>query len=366
MILILLIVFALMFIFKLKILKFEKINNVRNLWTIYFTTITAELLSLIGVGLYYDEFLGISTQGVIWLILLFICVILECIILLIVGIAANVKQKKIIKENNIEVIKSKYTFLQLLFTFICVWGILFLCLNIPKIFKSDVEIYAEEYVLEYMNNKYGDEGNFKIYNIAKDYDSEGEVIFEREEHTGFIVDLKTDYVPNIITVKLYGTTKDEFHVSYDDLFQEYYDVSGYEFYILKEEKKNEKVEKDFKDNFNINIDAKVDIISSKIPDDYGKIPTMDEYIDLIKIDTENMDISILDKVEVENRLDYLKNLAQFSISYFGEEKNIKINFSFNRFYDKGIINVENNDVTININNEVTVYPKSEIMNLNNN
>lgn len=363
MILILLIVFALMFVFKLKILKFEKINNVRKLWTIYFTTIIAELLSLIGVGLYYDEFLGISTQGVISLILLFICVILECIILLIVGIVANVKQKRIIKENNIEVIKSKYTFLQLLFTFICVWGILFLCLNIPKIFKSDVEIYAEEYALEYMNNKYGVEGNFKIYNIAKDYDSEGEVIFENEEHTGFIVDLKTDYVPNIITVKLYGTTKDEFHVSYDDLFQEYYDVSGYEFNRYKEEKKNEKVEKDFKKYFNV--DVEVDIISSKIPDDYGKIPTMEEYIDLIKIDTESINIDILDEVHYDNREAYLKKLAQFSMKYFGENELIKIYFTLNYNHPKGFVKIDNNVVTININNEVTVYPKSEIMNLKN-
>ena len=170
---------------------------------------------------------------------------------------------------------------------------------------------------------------------------------------------------NIINVNLYGTIKDEFHVSYDDLFQEYYDISGYEFNRYKESKKDEKVAKDFKDNFNINIDATMDIISSEIPDDYGKIPTMDEYIDLIKIDTENIDIDILDKVHIDNRLDYLKNLAQFSISYFGEEDNIKINFVFNRFYPKGIINVENSDVTIYINEEVFVFSKSEIMNLKN-
>ena len=363
MILILLIVFILMFVFKLKILKYEKINNVRNLWTIYFTTIFAELSSLWFVIKYCTEYIGLPIQFDLLLLLMILFVFLECIILLIVGIVSNKKQKKIIKEKDTEMIENNYVLLQIVLTFICVWWILFLCLNIPKIFKSDVEKHAEEYVLEYMNNKYGDEGNFKIYNIAKDYDSEGEYIFQSEEHTGFIVDLKTDYVSNIITVKLYGTTKDEFHVFYDDLFQEYYDVSVYEFNRYKEEKKNEKVEKDFKEYFNV--DVEVDIISSKIPDDYGKIPTMEEYIDLIKIDTESINIDILDEVHYVNREAYLKKLAQFSMKYFGENELIKIYFTLNYNHPKGFVKIDNNVVTININDEVTVYPKSEIMNLKN-
>ena len=367
MILILLIVFILMFIFKLKILKYEKINNVRRLWTIYFTTIFAELSSLWFVIKYCTEYIGLPIQFDLLLLLMILFVFLECIILLIVGIVSNKKQKKIIKEKDIEMIENNYVLLQIVLTFICVWGILFLCLNIPKIFKSDVEKYVEEYVLEYMNNKYGDEGNFKIYSIAKKYDSEEETYaFVSEEHTGFNVFLKSDYVSDLVTVNIVGTEKDDLLIYDDDLFETYHNVSEYGvfgFIKYKDEKKNEKVEKDFKEYFNVN--ARVDIISSEIPDDYGKIPTMDEYIDLIKIDTENIDISILDKVEVENRLDYLKKLPQFSISYFGEKDNIKINFVFNRFYPKGIINIENYDVTIYINEEVFVFSKTEIMNLKN-
>ena len=52
--------------------------------------------------------------------------------------------------------------------YVLIWGTIFGCLSVPRIFKSDLEKYTEKYALDYMNNKYGD-GDFKITNIKKSY-----------------------------------------------------------------------------------------------------------------------------------------------------------------------------------------------------
>lgn len=164
----LVVVLIIFFINKIIMLKKEYKEGNKKLWIIYFSSIVAEVASLLGVYIIKTELIGISFSDFIDFYMIFLIGITENIILLVVGIVYFMKQKKNIKDKNIKL--KNHALFKILFTFliIIIYGGIVLIAYMPKMFKTETEQYIEDYVIKYMTTKYG-EGKFKVINIAKEY-----------------------------------------------------------------------------------------------------------------------------------------------------------------------------------------------------
>ena len=243
-------VYLILFLFQIAMLIFEIKKKNRFLWIIYFSSIIAGLTAWIWIPSYYGNYIGGTFTDAMNLVFLSFLVAIVCLVLIILGIIFNIKQKKIIKKENREIHKTRYAFLKSTLSFICIWGIILMCASIPRIFESDIEKYAKQYTLNYLNSKYGD-GNFKVTSIVKDYHSES---FGSDEWVGFVAVVKSKYIPRKMQVTLKGITESSLEVSYDGLITEYYNQDDYyDFHKYLTTQKQIRVEKNFASKFNLNM-----------------------------------------------------------------------------------------------------------------
>lgn len=163
--------------------------------------------------------------------------------------------------------------------------LLLVCLGLYRFFsgpsvsfkdKAAVKEYAENYLI----SKYGDH-NYKITGVRYEYDMD--TIFDYSNPVGYWVDFKSDIVPDC-WMTINGLTPDKYEVNSDYFVQDYYfpDMDGYDVAnIMDDMEPKTKIESNFleelKNNFEPNIyEVECDFIHIKVPDDYGKIPTLDE------------------------------------------------------------------------------------------
>ena len=359
MIFVLAVIFLVIFIFQILILASEIKNNNRTFWEVYFSTVAAELISILGVYTYYQIYLDMSLSIFLLLMLLLGIVVLSNIILMILGIIFNLMQKKNLKNENKKIPRTKFKILKIILTFIFICGIIFGSLSIPRIYKSTLEKHVEQYTLNYMNNKYGN-CSFKVTNVKKDYT--GGFFGTVEKWDGFTIYLKSKFVPESITVFCDGITKDSLKITYDSLIPAYYQLDYWEHQEFKKDlikQKEDKINKDFASNFNLSINL-IDA-SYDVPEDYGHIPSKEELVDLININLDYADITIKDKIKKDEQENYLKRLAGALIKYFDIQEEKYINYTWEDII--GYIKVENDIVTIKINNLKTEFAKKDILEL---
>ena len=349
----LIVILIILFIVKIKVLRKELKENKKKLWPIYFSSLFAEVSSLLGVYFIQAELIGITFEGFITLAIISLGCIIENIILLIVGIIFYIKQKKKIKNKKTK--EKKYTLVKIVLTFISIWGFNLFITGIPVIHKSKIEKYIETYVEDYMTKKYGN-GNFKVVNIAKDYEGG---LWEPEVHSGYYVKIKNSYTNGIISMFIDGTTKETIKVSSEFLLQDYHDeYEDYDYltdYIMS--KKVKKVEEAYQKEFNVDVDFSC---YYKVPDDYGHIPSIDELVELCPVNTKHISITINDHVELRNEWDYIKRLAKYSLNYFNDEEEVNIYYTLN--FRNGFIKINYSTVTIKVDKTEKIFSKEDIRN----
>ena len=350
----LIVIIITLFIIKIKILRKELKENKKKLWPIYFPSLFAEVLSLIGIYNIQFEFAESTFNGYAILYIISIICIIENLVLLIVGILFYIKQKKSIKKKKNKT--KNYTLIKIVlsYTVTCICMLSAAC--IPIIHRTEIEKYVESYAIKYMETKYGD-GNFRTINITKSY-SGG--LWSPEKQNVYNVKMKTSYTDEIVNVSIYGTTPEEIKISQDSLILTCYKIDGeydnatnLQKYLASE--KSKIVENEYKKQFNIDINLKCNY---KISNDYGHLPTMDELVNLCQINMNNINITINDYIESKDELDYLKRLAKYSINYFNNEETVKINYTLNN--KTGYIEIINNIVIIKIDGKTIIFTKDKI------
>ena len=190
--------------------------------------------------------------------------------------------------------------------------------------KIDIKNYAENY----LTKKYG-EHKFKVTGIKYEYDSTS--LFDFSNPTGYWVDFKSDIVPHSwITIN--GLSPDVYKVDGDYFIESYYfpEKDGYDIYETMESMKPKKeLERLLLDKLKKELDSNIyevdcDAAILEIPEDYGKIPTLEE----IKTNTSLYKIlgfdyrvsnAIVDTKNYENRLKiYIKIMYNCDSNiYFG-------------------------------------------------
>lgn len=166
--------------------------------------------------------------------------------------------------------------------------------------KEKIEI--KNYVENYLTRKYG-EHKFKVTKISYEYDMD--YIFDYHNPTGYWVYFKSDVVPNSWIV-INGLNPNVYKVSGDYFIESYYfpEQDGYNVYEIKKNmnpKKEletfflNKLRKEFDSNA-YEVDCRTILLN--IPDDYGKIPTLEELktnINLYKV--TGFDYKVLNTIE---------------------------------------------------------------------
>lgn len=360
MVFLLLIVVIVLFFIKNKILDKELLENKRKLWPIYFSSLFAEVISSFGMCIVSDYFVGISSDEIVYFyVIIFICII-ENIIFLIVGIVYFIRQKKKLKQRKRKL--KNYVLLKVILTFLCICGISFLLAYLPKFFKSDIEKYIENYVEEYMTNKYGN-GNFKVLSVKKAYDGG---LWEEEVHSGYYINIRTNYLDKPTFMFIDGITKETFEVSYDGLLLDYYekidknygDITFFRNHIML--LKNKEIEEVYQKKYGLDVDFDIECYYD-IPDNYGHIPSIDELVGLCPVKTDYIRVRIDDKVKIKDKLDYLKRFVKYSIDYFNIDEEAGIIYSFGNGGDE-FIKISDGNVSIKLYGKENIFTREEIEN----
>lgn len=160
-------------------------------------------------------------------------------------------------------------------------GGLILCkLFLPPRVKSSERKNVTFFVENYLTEKYG-EHNYKVTDIRYEYNMT--TLFDYSSPTGYWVDFKSDVVPDSwITIN--GLSPDDYKVESEYFIESYYypEQDGYNTYkILDNMKPKKELETNLLNELRNEIDSdvyevKCESISLNIPEDYGKIPTLEE------------------------------------------------------------------------------------------
>lgn len=202
--------------------------------------------------------------------------ILFCnIILLIIG---NMIKNKIPKSEDIsESEESNYLALK--------WGAIVLVCNliilviIPMCISKTTMNNGTKYIVEYLEKKYGD-GNYEVVNINKEYDRGW-----NNDLIGFCYEIKSDYMDNTFIVEVsYNNSyilEDYFlpvyySEKYNLQYELYYDSNANDVSSNFAEF-NKYIEDIVEEKFNDRLFYQLDAI----PENYGKIPSINELADLI-------------------------------------------------------------------------------------
>ena len=160
----------------------------------------------------------------------------------------------------------------------------------PNIDK-DTEMQLNTYTLDYLNNKYGKSG-FGVKKIEKYFSYEGIV---KKTHIGYKATVFSSILENNFEITIFKTKPSPIKKARDNFVQTYY---------------NETVNKHLNKIFDLKFD--INLYDETIPSDYGRIPTIDELIDLKALD--NIYIGYNDN-DVNGRLENIKKLSIDLISY---------------------------------------------------
>ena len=197
----------------------------------------------------------------------------------------------------------------------------------------------KKYVENYLTLKYGDH-DFKVTHIEYEYDSDG-TLFDYSNPVGYWVDIKSDIVAKS-WVTIDGLYPDEYKVHSDYIIQEYHfpDKDGYQTQAAMNNRiPRSDIETDILRELQVEFDSDIyevecDYIKLNIPEDYGKIPTMEELTSdtsLYKVmgfDFKHSN-SIEDKEKYKEKLQkYIKSKYNCDSSIYMYPNGITISVSF--------------------------------------
>lgn len=201
--------------------------------------------------------------------------------------------------------------------------------------KEKIEI--KKYVESYLTKKYG-EHKYKVTDIRYEYNMA--YVFDYSNPKGYWVDYKSDIVPSS-WVTIDGLIPNDYKVNSDYFIESYYFPSqdGYDVYkIMEYMKPKEELGKsllnELRDEFDPNIyEVQDSTIILSIPEDYGKIPTLEElktYINLYKVISFDFKVSntIEDTNEYEERLKtYITNKYNSNSNVYFYKENTLVSVS---------------------------------------
>lgn len=196
--------------------------------------------------------------------------------------------------------------------------------RVPRKEKKEIEVYVENY----LTKKYG-EHKFKVTDIKYEYDMAK--LFDYSNPTGYWVDFKSDTVPNSwITIS--GLSPDVYKVSNDYFIESYYfpEKDGYDVQKTMDSMKPKKeLERLILDELRNEFEAnayliKCYTISLSVPENYGKIPTLEE----LKTNTALYEVSQFD-YKVSNIIEDTKEYEKRLKIYINNKYNCNSSIYFN-------------------------------------
>lgn len=220
----------------------------------------------------------------------------------------------------------------IIFIIIIFFYIIFRILRGPNVGiteKRNVSNIVEKYLTE----KYGDH-NFKVYGV--DYDYHSSYIFDYSNKVGYLVKYKSDVLKSAVSVQ--GIYPNISSVS-DWLLEDYYfkdelGLAGFE-EMKKLAPKGEIVEvilNKIRNEYDINIqNIKIGYAHFKTPDDFGRIPTIDEIENNIKLYWVS-GISYTTTIELDKKEEYEIKLKEYLSKSFGGEWDVYFTKKDNYYY----------------------------------
>lgn len=190
------------------------------------------------------------------------------------------------------------------------------------------KIEIKGYVERYLSNKYGDH-KFRVTGIEYTYNMSK--IFDYSNPTGYMVDFKSDIVPDSF-VTIDGLRLKDYRVRSDFFIENYYfpNQVGYEIYETMEsiEPKKEiesillsELQKEFEPDA---YELECSTVFLDIPEDYGRIPSLEE----IKTNTNlykvrNFDYMVSNAIKDTNK--YNERLKEYITNKYNSNSNIYFN-----------------------------------------
>lgn len=194
----------------------------------------------------------------------------------------------------------------------------------PSVNRKE-KIEVKKYVENYLTNKYG-EHKYKVTGIRYEYDMT--TLFDYSNPTGYWVDFKSDIVSDSwITIN--GLNPDDYKVDSDYFIEDYYfpEKDGYNVYKIMDNMKPRKeletiLLNELRDEFEPDAyKVECDTISLNIPEDYGKIPTLDELktnTNLYKV--THFEYKVLTTIEDTN--EYKERLKEYITNKYNSNSDI--------------------------------------------
>ena len=189
--------------------------------------------------------------------------------------------------------------------------------------KEKIEI--KKYVENYLTKKYG-EHKYKVTEIRYEYDMT--TLFDYSNPTGYWIIFKSDIVPKSwITIN--GLDPDEYKVDSDHFIESYYfpGLDGYNTYKTMDNMKPKKeletiLLNELRGEFEPNVyEVECENILLDIPEDYGKIPTLEELktnTNLYKV--TQFDYKVLNTIEDTN--EYEERLNTYILNKYNSNSSI--------------------------------------------
>lgn len=192
--------------------------------------------------------------------------------------------------------------------------------------KEKIEI--KKYVESYLTKKYG-KHKYKVTGIRYEYDMT--TLFDYSNPTGYWVDFKSDIIPySWITIN--GLNPNDYKVDNDYFIQSYYfpDQDRYNIHKTMDNMKPKKeletiLLKELRDEFEPDAyEVECNTILLSIPEDYGKIPTLEE----LKTNTNlykviQFSYKVLNTIEDTN--EYNERLKTYIANKYNSNSNIYFN-----------------------------------------
>lgn len=196
--------------------------------------------------------------------------------------------------------------------------------NGPSVNRKEKE-KIKKYVENYLTKKYG-EHKYKVTNIRYEYDMI--TLFDYSNPTGYKVDFKSDIVP-ASWVTINGLNPDDYKVDSDYFIENYYfaEKDSYNTYKTMDNMKPKKVLEtillnELRDEFEPDAyEVECETILLNIPEDYGKIPTLEELktnTNLYRVIQFNYKVSNT----IEDLNEYEEKLKKYILNKYNSNSNI--------------------------------------------
>ena len=204
-------------------------------------------------------------------------------------------------------------------------GLVICKLFLPPRVKSSERKNVTFFVENYLTEKYG-EHNYKVTGISYEYNMT--TLFDYSNPTGYWVDFTSDIVPDSwITIN--GLNPDGYKVDNDYFIEDYYfhEQDGYNTYKTMDNIKPKKeletiLLKELRDEFEPDAyEVECENISLNIPEDYGKIPTLEELKNNTNLyEVTSFDYKVLNTIKDTN--EYRERLKSYIANKYNSNSNI--------------------------------------------